>query len=185
MKKIAIYLAEGFEETEAIAIIDILRRAEFEVNIISITNSLEVTGAHNIIVRADVLFGNTDYNYNTVDMIILPGGMPGTRNLQAHQGLRSKILEFYKQNKYLGAICAAPLIFGDLGILKNKKATCYPGFEEELTGAEITGREVEQSGKIITGKGVGVAIDFALKIVEELCDKNTANNLAQKCIVKE
>lgn len=182
MKKIAVHLAEGFEETEAIGIVDVLRRAGFDVYMVSITGTVKVTGAHKIAIKADVLFENVDYQ--NIDMIVLPGGMPGTRNLQEHEGLCSKILGFYKQGKCLGAICAAPLIFGGLGILKGKKATCFPGFEQELLGADVTGGYVEQSGNIVTGKGMGVAIDFALKIVEMLVDKDFADELAAKCIVR-
>ncbi len=183
MKKFAVHLAEGFEEIEAISIIDVLRRAEFEVNMVSVTNSIEVTGAHNITVKADILFEDLDYKY--IDMIILPGGMPGTRNLQSHEGLKEQILEFNNSNKPIGAICAAPLILGNLNLLKNKKATCYPGFEGELTGAEITGNDTEQTGTIVTGKGAGVAIDFALKIVEMFKGKEAADELAEKMIANK
>jgi 4-methyl-5(b-hydroxyethyl)-thiazole monophosphate biosynthesis len=116
-------------------------------------------------------------------MIVLPGGMPGARNLNDHSGLREQILNFHEQNKWLGAICAAPLVFGNLGILKNKKATCYPGYENQLHGAIVTSEESEVSGKIITGKGAGVAIQFALKIVEQLKGEPIATELARKMIV--
>ncbi|WP_346864045.1 DJ-1 family glyoxalase III [uncultured Draconibacterium sp.] len=181
MKKIAVHLAEGFEEIEAISIIDVLRRANFDVEVISITKSIEVKGAHNIIVKADLLF--EDANYQSIDIIVLPGGMPGSENLKAHSGLRKQILNFNDSKKTLAAICAAPMVFGGLGLLQNKNATCYPGFEEELHGAIITGNDVEQADNIITGKGAGVAIEFALKIVEFLTNKETANELAQKMIV--
>ncbi len=183
MKKIAVHLAEGFEEIEAISIIDVLRRAGFEVEVVSVNKSKEVTGAHNITVKADTLFEDLDYKH--IDMIVLPGGMPGTKNLQAHEGLKKQILEFNNEGKPLGAICAAPLVLGNLNLLKGKKATCYPGFEEELIGAEVTGGYTEQTGTIITGKGAGVAIDFALKIVEMLKGKELADDLARKMIVKQ
>jgi 4-methyl-5(b-hydroxyethyl)-thiazole monophosphate biosynthesis len=182
MKKIAVHLAEGFEEIEAISIIDVLRRADFDVNIVSVTNNFFVTGSHNIKVMADSLFENVDYK--SIDMIVLPGGMPGSKNLNNHEGLKQQILNFNENGKHLGAICAAPLVFGNLGILKGKKATCYPGFEDELEGATITGKNVELAGKIITGKGAGVAIIFALKIVEMLSGKELANKLGRKMIVK-
>lgn len=116
-------------------------------------------------------------------MIILPGGMPGSANLNEHLGLREQILNFNENKKLLGAICAAPLVFGNLGILKNKKATCYPGFENQLHGAIVTNENIEVADNIITGKGAGVAINFALKIAEILKGKTLAEKLAEKMIV--
>uniref|UniRef100_UPI003216FE77 DJ-1 family glyoxalase III n=1 Tax=uncultured Draconibacterium sp. TaxID=1573823 RepID=UPI003216FE77 len=182
MKNIAIHLAEGFEEIEAISIIDVLRRADFNVNVVSVTKSPEVTGAHAITIKTDTLFENVDYQL--IDMIVLPGGMPGSNNLKAHSGLREQILNFSDSRKPLGAICAAPMVFGNLGLLKNKNATCYPGFEEELHGAIITNNDVEVADNIVTGKGAGVAIDFALKIVEMFQGKDRANELRRKMIVR-
>lgn len=182
MKNIAVHLAEGFEEIEAISIIDVLRRAEFSVNIVSVTGNFVVTGSHNIKIMADSLFDSVDYNL--IDMIVLPGGMPGSKNLNNHEGLKQQILTFYENGKHLGAICAAPLVFGNLGILKGKKATCYPGFEEELEGAILSKKNVEQAGTIVTGKGAGVAIEFALKIVKMLNGKELAKELAEKLVVK-
>ena len=181
MKKIAVHLAEGFEEIEAISIIDVLRRAELNVLAVSMNENLEVTGSHGIKVIADKHF--SDINYELIDMIILPGGMPGAANLNDHLGLREQILNFNESNKLLGAICAAPLVFGNLGILKNVNATCYPGFENQLHGAIVTHENVEVCDHIVTAKGAGVAIDFALKIVEIMKGIKTANNLAEKMIV--
>ena len=180
-KKVAVHLAEGFEEIEAVSIIDVLRRANIETLVVSVTNNKAVTGTHGIQITADVLFEEVDYS--AVDMIVLPGGLPGSNNLKNHSGLGKQILDFHKNGKPLGAICAAPLVFGNLGILKNQKATCYPGFENQLHGAEVTGAEVETSGKIITGKGAGVAIQFALKIVESLKGKTLADELAKKMVL--
>lgn len=182
MKNIAVHLAEGFEEIEAISIIDVLRQADFKVEIVSVSGNFVVTGSHNIKVMADSLFENIDYDL--IDMIVLPGGMPGSKNLNNHEGLKKQIMDFHENGKPLGAICAAPLVFGNLGILKGKKATCYPGFEDELIGTKSTGRSVEQAGTIITGKGAGVAIHFALKIVQMLKGKELADELAKKLIVK-
>lgn len=180
MIKVAVLVAEGFEEIEAVSIIDVLRRAEFEVTVVSITDKLEITGSHNIKIIADQLF--EDVNYKLIDMIVLPGGMPGAINLNKHSGLRKQILNFNKEGKRLGAICAAPLVLGNLGILKNKIATCYPGFENQLIGAKTSDNNIEVSDKIITGKGAGVAIEFALKIVEIFKGKELAVELAQKMI---
>lgn len=181
MKKIAVHLAEGFEEIEAIAIIDVLRRAGLEVVVVSITKKHEVTGSHQIQVIADLLFEEVDYN--SIEMLVLPGGMPGSLNLKNHTGLIDLIQKFESDQKWLGAICAAPLVFGSLGILENRKATCYPGVENQLKGAITTGQNIEIDGNIITGKGAGVAIEFALKIVELLINRETANLLALKMIV--
>jgi len=180
MKKIAVHLAEGFEEIEAISIIDVLRRADLDVISVSVTENLLVTGSHEIKIVADQLFSDT--NYDLVDMIILSGGMPGSTNLNNHPGLREQILNFHDNKKLLGAICAAPLVFGNIGILKQIKATCYPGFENQLHGAIVTTENVEVSENIVTAKGAGVAIDFALRIVELLKGKELATKLAQKMI---
>ena len=182
MKKIAVHLAEGFEEIEAISIIDVLRRAGFHVTIVSMNKSMEVNGAHEITVKANVLF--EDLDYDNIDMIVLPGGMPGAANLKAHSGLREQILNFNDSEKPMAAICAAPMVFGNLGLLKEKQATCYPGFEDELHGAIITGEAVAEAGNIITGKGAGVAIKFALKIVEKFNGKEVADDLGAKMIVQ-
>lgn len=179
-KNIAVHLAEGFEEVEAVSIIDVLRRAEFDVKIISVTEDLEITGNHGITIKAEELF--KDFNYENIDMIVLPGGMPGAKHLKEHAGLREKVLDFEKKEKPIGAICAAPMVLGAAGLLRNKNATCFPGFEDELKGANVTGNEVEVDGKIITGKGPGVAIKFALQIVEFLTDEKTANKVANKMI---
>ena len=182
MKHIAVHLANGFEEIEAIGIIDVLRRAQFKVTSVSVTDSLEVKGSHGIVIKADKLF--EDIDYKQVDVIVLPGGMPGSENLGKHVGLQKQILAFNEQGKPLGAICAAPMVLGKLGILAGKKATCYPGFEKYLEGALHSPSRTMQSDNIITGKGAGAAIEFALKIVEFLLDKKTADELAVKMIVQ-
>jgi 4-methyl-5(b-hydroxyethyl)-thiazole monophosphate biosynthesis len=181
MKKVAVHLAEGFEEIEAVSIIDVLRRSGMEVITVSTTGNKKVTGSHHITILADQLFEELDYNL--VDMIVLPGGMPGAKNLNNHHELKKQILQFSKKNKPLGAICAAPLVFGQLGILEGKKTTCFPGFEDYLEGANLTGAATEVDGNIITGKGAGVALKFALKIVEFFKGKEVADELAKKMIL--
>lgn len=181
-KKIAVHLADGFEEIEAISIIDVLRRAGLNVVTVSVTGKLEVNGAHQIKVLADKLFESVDYS--EIYMIVLPGGMPGASNLNAHEGLKQKIRTFVAENKQLAAICAAPLVFGNLGILAGKQAVCYPGFESHLKGAEILQVPVVDSGNIITGRGPGAAIQFALKIVEKLGSTEKAELLASQMLVK-
>lgn len=180
MKNVCVFLATGFEEIEAISIIDVLRRASIPVTTVSVTGNLEVDGAHQVRVTADKLFNAVDYS--EAEMLVLPGGMPGAKNLAAHKGLNNLILNFYQNNRPLGAICAAPLVFGGLGILDKKEATCYPGFESYLKGAKITSKPVVQAGNIVTGKGPGVAITFALKIVEMLKGKELAGIIKENLI---
>lgn len=182
MKSIAVHLAEGFEEIEAISIIDVLRRAGFKVIMVSVTGKKEVKGSHQIPIITDRLF--EEINYDDIEMIVLPGGMPGARNLNEHTGLRNQIKAFANEDKPLGAICAAPLVFGELGLLEGKKAVCYPGFEKHLKGATILKEPTLQSGNIVMGRGAGVAIKFALKIVELLEDKKLAEKLAESMLVE-
>lgn len=181
-KKIAVHLAEGFEEIEAISIIDVLRRADIEVVVVSVSDNLEVIGAHQLKVIADKLF--EDVNYNDLFMIVLPGGMPGASNLDAHVGLKAQINHFNAENRPLAAICAAPLVFGNLGILKGKQVVCYPGFESHLEGAEVLTVPVIESGNIITGRGPGAAIRFALKIVEKAVSVEKSRLIAQQMLVE-
>ena len=183
MKKILVHLATGFEEIEALAPVDIWRRAGFQVETISVTGNKTIVGSHNIPVVADLLFEEADYS--TADMIFLPGGMPGASNLDAHNGLKEKLLLFNEQGKYLVAICAAPLVLGHNNLLKGKKATCFPGYEKELFGAETTGSSVVTDGKIITGKGAGVAIELALEVVAIFKGKEEAKTLARKMQIPE
>ncbi len=147
MKKALIHLANGFEEIEAITILDVLRRADIPALFISMSGSLEVTGAHGIIVKADNLFEKTDYT--EAEILILPGGMPGSNNLNAHAGLKEQILKFHTKGQRIAAICAAPLVFGDLGILKGAEAVCFPGYESRLTGANVSYKPAVKSGHII------------------------------------
>jgi len=174
--KAFVFLADGFEEIEAITPIDILRRADIEVTTISISNNKEVRGAHGIIVIADYLFTQADFSNN--DLIVLPGGMPGTKNLEAHEGLKKLIQLQISKGKKLAAICAAPSILGKMGILEGKEAICYPGYENQLFGTTLSDEKVVKSGLITTAKGAGVAIGFALKLVENMKGKETAEQVA-------
>lgn len=180
MKTVAIHLASGFEETEAITIIDILRRGGLNALTVSVTGDKQVIGSHHIPVICDKLFDEIDYNQ--VDMIVLPGGMPGSANLDAHAGLKQEIMNFDKQNKWLAAICAAPLVFGRLHILQNKRATCYPGFETELHGAITLTDPVVTDGHLITSRGIGTAIAFAIKCTELLENPQIASKIARSIL---
>jgi 4-methyl-5(b-hydroxyethyl)-thiazole monophosphate biosynthesis len=180
-KNILIHLATGFEETEAVTIIDVLRRAELDVTIVSITGQLKVSGAHNISIEADILYEEADYAKAT--MIILPGGMPGTTNLQNHKGLTNQLNLFNSGKKFIGAICAAPMILGTLGFLKGKKAVCYPGFEGKLKGATVLQSPFAVDEHIITGRGVGTALAFSLEIVRILVGDQRASELRSELVI--
>ena len=180
MKRAFIFLANGFEELEAIAPIDILRRADIPVITVSVSDSKMVTGAHNVTLVADQLFSETDFSDNAI--LILPGGGVGTKNLAAHKQLNELLLRQFEKNKNLAAICAAPSVFGNLGLLAGKEAVCYPGFEEKLVGADIPDQPVVKSDNIITARGAGVAVLFALKIVETLKGAELAHQIAKQII---
>lgn len=169
------YLANGFEEIEALATVDILRRANIEVRTVGVDEDV-IIGSHQIPVLADIREEKVVLDDN-VEAVILPGGMPGTLNLQKSAEVQKAIDFALTNDKYLCAICAAPLILGHKGILENKNATCYPGFEKDLHGANATGGFVEADGKVITAKGAGVAIDFGLTIVEKLRSKEEAEKI--------
>ena len=182
MKKVFIFLAEGFEETEAVATIDVMLRGELDVMSVSITGNLLVTGAHGIAVSAGTLFEKTDISSG--DMLILPGGMPGAANLNAHAGLKNALEQYATSGKKIAAICAAPLVLGGLGLLQGKKATAYPGYESTLKGATYVNSPVVKDGNIITGQGPGFALQFGLAIVEELQGKAKADEVAEGLLLK-
>lgn len=182
MAKVYIFLANGFEEIEALTVVDLLRRAGIEISMVSITGNLQVTGAHNIIVSADMLFEQADFS--DADLLVLPGGMPGTTRLMEHEGLDKLLLDFNKEKKNIAAICAAPSVLGNKGILSGKSATCYPGFENKLIGSTVLNLEVVEDGNIITSKGFGTAIDFSLSIIAKLLDENTAKEMADSIMYR-
>ena len=176
MAKTAVFLADGFEEVEAIAPIDILRRGGVEVTTVSIMGRKTVHGSHAIDVEADTTF--EEFSFDGIDMLILPGGGLGTKNLKAYEPLLAKVKEYYAAGKYIAAICAAPTIFGMLGLLEGKKATCYGGMEDQLTGADAVRDPVVEDGNIITSRGMGTASLFGLKLLEIFTDKATAEKMA-------
>lgn len=183
MTKVYTFLANGFEEVEALCVIDLLKRASMDVVMVSVSGDLKVNGAHNIDIMADVLF--EDASFEDVDVLFLPGGMPGTKNLDNHEGLKQKLVEFNNNGKLITAICAAPMVLGHLGILNGKDATCYPGFEQELIGANVLYDNVVVDGNVITSRGMGTAIDLGLKLIELLIDKDASFEMAEKiCYTK-
>jgi len=171
-----VHFAEGFEEIEALSIVDLLLRAGIDTETVSVTGHLPVTGAHGVKIVTDILF--EDAVYSDCECIVLPGGMPGATNLDGHEGLKEKILSFHNQGKKLAAICAAPLVFGHAGVLEGKKATCYPGFEQELEGAEIMTDAVVSDQGVITSRGPATAIPFALALIEAMKGKDIADGIA-------
>jgi protein deglycase len=182
MQTIFVHLADGFEEIEALTVVDVLRRANLPVVTVSIGSTLQVTGAHKISVVADHLFKEVDYSLGS--MIILPGGMPGAKNLNEHTGLKSMIMEYSANGKYIAAICAAPLVLGGLGLLKGKNAVCYPGFESTLEGAHVTMDPCIIDHQIITARGVGAALTFALELVRLLIGEEPAGKLKMDMLIE-
>lgn len=183
MKKIGIFLADGFEEIEGLTVVDILRRAGMEAEMISIMGRKEICGSHKIAVQADALYEDVDFA--ELDGVVLPGGMPGTTNLGAHAGVNETIKSFAADGKLVAAVCAAPSVLGQAGLLQGKKATCYPGYEDKLTGAEVIYEEVAEAGNIITSRGMGTTIAFALHITAYLTGEEKAQELAKKIIYRQ
>lgn len=183
MAKIAVFFGEGYEEIEALTVVDMCRRAKIETQMVSITGRSSVTGSHGIGVEMDLQYEDVDFD--SLDMIVLPGGMPGTKNLEAHAGLMSHVDAFNEAGRFLAAICAAPSILGHRGILKGREACCYPGFEKELTDAQVVMNSVAVSDHVITSRGMGCAIDFSLAIITALCGEPVAKELSDAVIYRK
>ena len=173
--KAYVFLATGYEEIEALTSVDVLRRGGFEVITVSMQNEKEAVGSHGIKVIADSTFAECDLR--DADALILPGGMPGTKALDSNEELAKALKNQFEAGRLVAAICAAPSVLGHIGLLKGKKATCYPGFEQELEGAEFVDVLAVGDGNIVTGKSIGGAMDFALTIYEKLCGKESRKNL--------
>ena len=172
---IYMFLADGFEEVEALCPLDILRRAGLEVTTVGIGGKDVIQGAHGIVVHADI--PDVMYRDSTPDMLILPGGMPGSKNLDESRIVDSALRAASRKGAYLAAICAAPMVLGHRGLLEGKVAICYPGFEGELKGATISDKRVVRDGNIITGAGMGVALEFGLALVTALKGEDVAQQL--------
>ena len=169
------FLADGFEEVEALCPLDILRRAGVEVTTVGVGKDM-IRGAHGIVVCADI--PDVMYRDSAPEMIILPGGMPGAANLDACKTVDAALKAASRKGAYMAAICAAPFVLGKRGLLEGRKAVCYPGFENELVGACVDGeRTVVRDGNIITAKGMGAAFEFGLELVRCLCDDETADKI--------
>lgn len=169
-----LFLADGFEIIEALAPVDMLRRAKIDVTTVGVTGKT-VSSSCGVAVTADITVD--ELNYEDAEAVILPGGMPGTLNLEANAVVQCAIDYAVENNKYVCAICAAPSILGHKNLLKGRRAICFPSFEEELTGALLSDEYVVTDGIFITARGAGVAVDFGLEIVKALSDEKTAENI--------
>lgn len=179
-KRVGMMVANGYEEVEMLTVVDLLRRAGMTCDIISVTGKKELTSSHKVTVIADLLFEDADYD--SYDALVIPGGMPGTTNLGAHAGVCEQLKKAYADGKLIAAICAAPTVFGKLGLLEGKKAICYPGMEDQLTGARVTYEPAVRDGNIITSRGMGTAIDFGLEILAYYEGREAAAELAEKVV---
>lgn len=175
MSKVYVFLADGFEEIEGLTVVDLLRRAGIETEMVSIMETKQVQGAHGIPVVADSLFDAQDYA--DAALLVLPGGMPGTTNLGSHEGLCALLKKQDEAHGKIAAICAAPSVLGRLGLLKGRVAACYPGFEDQLEGAVLCGTKVALDDHITTAEGMGAAIDFSLELIGQLTDRETAEKI--------
>ncbi len=182
MSKTAIFFATGYEEIEALTVVDILRRAGEEITMVSITDERRVSSSHGVEVTMDKVL--SEVNFDETDVIVLPGGMPGTKNLEACEALMEQVDAFVKAGKTVAAVCAAPSILGHRGHLKGKKACSFPDRESELEGADVKQEPAVTDGNIITGRGMGAAIPFGLAILEKLQGKEAADAMAAKIVYK-
>lgn len=180
MSQAYVFLAKGFEEVEALTAVDLMRRGEVQVTMVSITEEREVEGAHGITVKADAVFSEVDFEHG--DMLVLPGGLPGTDYLEGFQPLTDLILDYHKKGKKVAAICAAPRILGKLGLLRGQKATSYPSVTDSLINACVTENPVEVSGNLITSRGVGTAVDFGLELAAQLCGCETSDKIRNSIV---
>lgn len=177
MSKAVIFFADGFEECEGLLVVDLMRRGGLDITTASITGTKTVLSSHKVSLEADALIEDVDFS--DVDIIVLPGGMPGTTNLLANEKVCALCREF-AENKKIAAVCAAPSVFGELGLLEGKNATVYPGFEGKLKGATPSYDGVTVDGNVITGRALGSSIDFALEIIKALEGEEKANSVAKQ-----
>lgn len=178
MAKVYEFLADGFEEIEALLPVDILRRGGVAIQTVSVTGSELVTSSHGVTIKADLLFENTDLS--DADMLLLPGGLPGATNLNEHEGVRKALTEQNAKGKRIGAICAAPMVLGSLGLLHGRKATCSPGFEKYMDGAEYTAQLFQEDGNIITGEGPAATFPYAYRILSYFIGDERVKNYEVK-----
>lgn len=180
------FLADGFEEIEALTPVDVLRRAGVEIKTVAVgVSGKTVVGSHGIAVNADLTMKEAEgAEIDGIEMIILPGGMPGAKNLDEDAGVDAFVKKAAENGRYIAAICAAPMIPGKRGLLLGKRAVCYPGFEEYLAGAVVTNGRVEVDGNMITACGMGAALEFALALCELLKGESEARRIASSVLEK-
>lgn len=182
MGRVYIFLADGFEDIEGLTVVDLMRRAGITIETVSIKDTKEITTSHGIQMKTDRIFAETDFSDG--DMLVLPGGMPGTKYLGEHEPLTELLTEFYQKNKKLAAICAAPSVFGKLGFLKGRRATSYPSFMDRLFGAETCEDPVVVDGNVTTSRGLGTAVPFALSLIAQLKGKEKAAEIAESIVYR-
>lgn len=182
MSKVYVFLANGFEEIEGLTVVDMLRRAGADVATISVSGEKMIEGSHKIRVEADRLFSETDFS--DADLLVLPGGMPGTIHLLEHEGLAEVLRTADKKKTGIAAICAAPRVLGSLRFLEGRSAVCYPGVEEHLLGAKVCTDNVVTDGHITTSRGMGTAIDFSLELISRLFGKEKADQMAKSIVYR-
>lgn len=177
MAKVYMFLANGSEEIEALIPVDVFRRGGVDVKTVSITGSESVEMAHGVTLKADLKFEDADFS--DADLLMLPGGLPGATNLNDHEGVRKAVLRQYEAGKLVAAICAAPMVFGGLGIVKGRRATCYPGFEKYLEGATYTQELCTVDGNVVTGEGPAATLPYAYTLLKMLTSEQTAHCVAE------
>ena len=183
MERAYIFLADGFEETEAIAPVDLLRRAGVDVVLVSMNDTKTVTGSHQIKITADAVF--TQYYFDDAALLILPGGRVGTENLENNEALADLLVSANRKGVTLAAICAAPRVLGQLGLLRGKEACCYPGNEALLLDAKVVFTPVAAADGVITSRGMGTAFQFGLALVRHLCGDDTAAEVANRTVYSD
>lgn len=179
--KVRVLFATGCEEVEALTVVDLLRRAGAQCLMVSVEDTDTITGSHGITIQMDEKLSYAD---GDCDMVVLPGGIPGVPNLKANPKVQELVVKQYEEGRYVAAICAGPTAFGEFGILKDRCACCYPGMEDGLYCKKVSYDNVTADGNVITSRGLGTAIDFGLKLVELLYDKDASEKLAQKIVYR-
>lgn len=179
MAKVFQFMANGFEDIEALIPVDVLRRGGVDIKTVSITGSDVVESAHGVKVHTDLTFDEAEPLLDDAELLMLPGGMPGATNLDAHEGVKRALKKQAERGKKIAAICAAPLVLGGLGLLNGRRATCYPGFEQTLLGAEYTAELFTVDGNITTGEGPAAALPYAYALLEQLVDADTSHAVAE------
>ena len=176
-KKVYIFLADGFEDIEGLTVVDLMRRAQIDIKTVSIKDIRDITTSHGIHMQTDLVFKEIDFS--DADMLVIPGGMPGTKYLGEYQPLCDLLTDFYKK---VAAICAAPTVFAALGFLEGRKATAYPSCMDGLKGAERSLDSVVIDGNVTTSRGLGTAVDFALSLIGQLLGEKTADEIAESVV---